>query len=617
MFRREDERAVTVQIGAVLLLAIVFTALALYQVNAVPAENGAVESEHNQQVRDEMQDLRNAIRNVGTSGGTESVAVTLGTQYPARTVSMNPPDPRGTLETTGNGTVRIDNASYVGSSDDYHGDPATMIEGDHATTTLVYEPDYNEYPNAPSTRIEHGYAFNDFEDATVPLTDQGLLNDGTIRLVLLEGALSESGSGAVSVDPTVLSGPSDAVPITAAEGAGNITITMPTHSPARWNETIGTTFDAGESDARVVAYADGELRIELADRAEEYALRMARVGIGDGGNRSDDYDVRRADDDSGDGGRSPAYHVDWQDPSGQSGVDDDRCDADSCTVVGDSVDLSMTTDETAADASVEYAVNDTAVGALSSTEGRTDSSGTHGITFDVSSDATDSDSVLVYTSSGSDGDRIRLDISRESSFDVTITGTNEPVGENETLSVTAEIENVGGAADTQAVNLTIGDGVGEVDTEPVELAPGESDTVTLDWETTVGDAGTYDATVASEDARETNTVDVGEHSPPTASIDAATYRTSGPWWWPSYDVIVDWSASDDDELSGGSVNEVRLYDSSGTYIGSREISPSGTTDSGRVQVSDVRSNPDGWTAELELSNTHDIQDTDSETVTAS
>jgi len=35
---------VTVQIGAVLLLAIIFAALVLYQVNTVPAENSALES---------------------------------------------------------------------------------------------------------------------------------------------------------------------------------------------------------------------------------------------------------------------------------------------------------------------------------------------------------------------------------------------------------------------------------------------------------------------------------------------------------------------------------------------------------------------------------------------
>jgi len=84
---------VTVQIGAVLLLAIIFAALVLYQVNTVPAENSALEYEHNQNVHDEMQELRNAIRNAGTTGNSQSASITLGTQYPTRTFSMNPPDP--------------------------------------------------------------------------------------------------------------------------------------------------------------------------------------------------------------------------------------------------------------------------------------------------------------------------------------------------------------------------------------------------------------------------------------------------------------------------------------------------------------------------------------------
>ncbi len=90
------------------MLAIIFAALALYQVNAVPAENGAVESEHNQRVHGELQDLRNAVRNVGTGGGTRSVSVTLGTSYPTRIFLTNSPDPTGTLETTDWANVTIE-----------------------------------------------------------------------------------------------------------------------------------------------------------------------------------------------------------------------------------------------------------------------------------------------------------------------------------------------------------------------------------------------------------------------------------------------------------------------------------------------------------------------------
>ncbi|MDS0474817.1 hypothetical protein [Natrinema sp. 1APR25-10V2] len=410
MSRWRDDRAVTVQIGAVLLLAIVFAALALYQVNAVPAENRAIESEHNGQVQNELQELRNAIRNVGTDGGSASVSVTLGTQYPSRTFLTNPIDPTGSLETTGTANVSLENATFAGDSSDYDGDPSTLVQGNHSTTSLVYHPDYNEYRTAPTTRIEHGFAYNEFENATVSLTKQGLVSDGTIRLVLLNGTLSKSGRDAVSLDPTVLSGPSDPVPVTG-DASGNITLTIPTRAPSAWNETIGPTFDTGESNARVVSHADGSLRIELAQRGEPYDMQMTRVGIGDSGEPSDEFDVHRRQGGNGTGA-SPAYYVDWQDPSGQSSVDDGNCSADSCVVNGSSVDLTMATDGVVDGATVEYAVSNQSVGTVSPSSGTTASDGTNTTTFSVDSTAQDGHTVTVYTSSGSDGDAIDLTISR-------------------------------------------------------------------------------------------------------------------------------------------------------------------------------------------------------------
>lgn len=341
---RWDERAVTVQIGAILLLAIVFTALALYQVNAVPAENGAIEGDHNRQVQGELQDLRNAIRNVGTGGGSASVSVTLGTQYPTRTFLTNPPDPTGTLETTGSANLSIENATVEGTYGG-DGDPSALI-GTHETTTLVYEPDYHEYRTAPTTHIEHGLAFNEFGHANLSLTEQPLISDGTIGIVLLDGELSESGRRAVSLDPTALSGPTDPVTITDNESAGNVTITIPTATPAVWNESIGSTFDTGESAARVTGYENGSLRIELADR-DEYELRMARVGIGDDGEPSDEFDITAGSGATGAG----AYDVYWTDNHDNVR----QCDSDA------TCDYKVYAEETAtfrADVSVEAATLD-------------------------------------------------------------------------------------------------------------------------------------------------------------------------------------------------------------------------------------------------------------------
>jgi len=98
-------------------------------------------------------------------------------------------------------------------------------------------------------------------------------------------------------------------------------------------------------------------------------------------------------------------------------------------------------------------------------------------------------------------------------FDVSIDGTNAPIEEGETLSITATVENTGSATASRTVNLTT-DGV-ERDTTTVTLAPGENTTITLTWATTAGDAGSYSVTVASKNDTAVRSVNV---TSPSATV---------------------------------------------------------------------------------------------------
>jgi parallel beta-helix repeat protein len=80
-------------------------------------------------------------------------------------------------------------------------------------------------------------------------------------------------------------------------------------------------------------------------------------------------------------------------------------------------------------------------------------------------------------------------------FDVSISSTNEPITEGETLTVDAVVENVGKSAGTQTVLLSVG-GV-ERDTNTVTLDATNGTSLTLQWATTSGDAGPYTARVES------------------------------------------------------------------------------------------------------------------------
>lgn len=104
-------------------------------------------------------------------------------------------------------------------------------------------------------------------------------------------------------------------------------------------------------------------------------------------------------------------------------------------------------------------------------------------------------------------------------FEVSIVSTNSPVVEGNTLEVTTQVENTGEEGATKTVELTIGDV--ERDAKAVELAGGESTTVTLSWQTEAGDAGDYAAKVESENDDDEEQVTITFKSPLEATENLA------------------------------------------------------------------------------------------------
>lgn len=88
----------------------------------------------------------------------------------------------------------------------------------------------------------------------------------------------------------------------------------------------------------------------------------------------------------------------------------------------------------------------------------------------------------------------------ETVFEVDITETNNPIEEGETLVVDATITNVGDAEDSQQIHLQDADNefLDSIMNPPLTLEPDESETVTLEWETTTGDAGDHVLKVSSD-----------------------------------------------------------------------------------------------------------------------
>jgi hypothetical protein len=286
---RDDDRAQSIQVGAVLLFAVLIIAFSSYQAFVVPNQNRAVEFNHNQQVRDQMQDLRNEVVSIHGETATRSVTLTLGTRYPGRLAAVNPGPPSGTIRTIGTRpdsvNLTVAHAEAAGESGDFW----TGVENrTYNTGGVVYQPNYNVYGSAPLTVYENTVLYNQFRDSNLTASGQTLIDDETISLVTVNGSISQTRTGSTSLDLRPVSTSTTTVPVTNASATENVTITTATQLPkSRWDALLDTQLN--ENGGHVVDYdiepIDGSsfdmLWIEL-EPSVTYRLRMTKVGVGTG-----------------------------------------------------------------------------------------------------------------------------------------------------------------------------------------------------------------------------------------------------------------------------------------------------------------------------------------------
>ncbi len=285
---RDDERGQSIQIGAVLLFGVLIISFATYQAFVVPGQNEKVEAKHVDEVRQDMQELRNAIVSVPTTGAGESVTVSLGTTYPARIVAVNPPPPSGNLRTLGttDGSVNLTvaNARAIDEEvdDRWNGTNHTFNTGG-----LAFQPGYNEYRNPPTIVYENSVLFESFRDGNLTTSGQTMVDGKRVRLVALNGSLARSTTGAVSVDVQAISASSTAISVTNESGS-NVTIDFASRRSAstwegllrddnQWHTQAGHVYEVTQTDVPDSPFQVIHLELE---RDETYTLQLAKVGVG-------------------------------------------------------------------------------------------------------------------------------------------------------------------------------------------------------------------------------------------------------------------------------------------------------------------------------------------------
>jgi len=256
-----DERAQSIQVGAVLLFAVLIVAYSTYIAFVVPDQNREVEFNHNQQVQRDMIDVRNTLLETYTGGNDGYAEVALGTNFPARLAALNPPPPSGSLYTTPEEPITIRKNGPSGTEITDDACPGTNV----GTRFLEYSPEYSVYDRAGTLRYESSFLVHDFGDSSVTLTDQTLVRGDRIQIIPITNGFNVGGSRTVAVEPQA--GLLDTTEVS------NPVVTLPTRaSEQTWERLLD-----GEVDPSNVAVSGGEVTLTLSGA---YTIECGPVGVG-------------------------------------------------------------------------------------------------------------------------------------------------------------------------------------------------------------------------------------------------------------------------------------------------------------------------------------------------
>ena len=303
--RAVGERGSSEVLGAILVFAILMAAIGIFQTTVVPQQNERAEFDAYQEAVTDMVEVNTQV--VRTSGqGTEgSATIVTGVQYPARAVTMNPPDPIGSVELTADGSASVVNARAVDPEEaDYWDGSARSVP----TQRLRFRPSYNRFDAAPVQAT--GYLVYRLPERGSPIavTEQSLVRGSRVSLVGLRGEVSV-GDDRVTLSTVPVSTSARTVRVTGndsdADGTPEpIRLEVPTDlGSATWNRLLaGQMGPESTQNVRSVSVSGGVATVVL-NGSQTYTLQLSKVEVRE---RSDDAVVGSAD---------PAYVV------GQTGTE--------------------------------------------------------------------------------------------------------------------------------------------------------------------------------------------------------------------------------------------------------------------------------------------------------
>lgn len=274
-----DRRGQSVVIGTVILFGFLILALSLYQVQVVPQQNSQVEFQHFGEVQNDLVDARSGILTTGQANTPQFKSVKLGTTYPYRLFAINPPAPAGTLQTSGAHPIIITNGSTT----------VTV-----SSRFLQYRPGYNELLRSP-TWYDNSVLYLDERDTVgkfVVIEDQELIDNGTVRLSIIQNEYRRSGTQRVGLELY----PTDTENVTKMP-TGELNITVPTrlNGTEYWDDEVGD-----EQIYRGVStdeYEDGIHGLNITANSDR--VKINTVGLGNAPDGGAQDNIRSPDSGSG------------------------------------------------------------------------------------------------------------------------------------------------------------------------------------------------------------------------------------------------------------------------------------------------------------------------------
>jgi hypothetical protein len=272
---RDANRAQAIQVGAILLFALLVLGISIYQATVVPQQNARVEFNAYQEATDDMVSVRDDVVTAATEGTAASTTVETGATYPARSIFVNPGTPSGTVSTASAPNVTLSGVRPVDSEARNTRAFWNDTSGSYETSRVTFTPSYNEFDGS-SVALAGQSVYRLPEGRVLPISTGSTISGNRITLVTLHGDLGASGrSVPLTADPV-----STATRTVVVTGTGTtFDVTVPTPVPASaWNDTVAPDVVANPNVVTTTPVGDDGVQITF-NGSRRYELRLAAVEL--------------------------------------------------------------------------------------------------------------------------------------------------------------------------------------------------------------------------------------------------------------------------------------------------------------------------------------------------